>query len=55
MSELQLPPAPFHLHHWAYMGIMEKKMEATIMCYIGYIEYGIYGDLTSNSNTIVTC
>ena len=20
-------------------------MEATIMCYIGYIEYGVYGDL----------
>ena len=45
MSELQLPPAPFHLHYWGYMGIMEKKMETTIMCYIGYIEYGVYGDL----------
>ena len=28
--------------YWGYMGIMEKKMEATIVVYIGYRIWGIW-------------
>ena len=29
--------------YWGYIGIMEKKMETTIMGYIGFRAYGLLG------------
>ena len=36
-----------------YIGIMENKMETTIMGYIGYIRFGLYGDNGKENGTTI--